>query len=303
MCNFPDLNRFLLKPDLSGKAGVEHVEAWLEYRAGKLMYDGKKVTDPDSSDTARCFYKIMWEDFLKNTGFRIHPKLVCHDEKPKVKYPNEDPKKYVQGDWMCSVWTTLKRGLELTYEKNHGGNLWKQEPYMSSLYRKCVTKRTYAEILNHFDKFSEVFEDTGVQTFIRLAYTYANLIIVPDGFNAARNLPTKDYWDETLKLYFNNQKALQCKTKKTKKEDEIISYNGGKKFHELVKASRANGSDSLFLDEWLDKDKDDKSRPLPDKELTTLDEWRALMQEMTERIKERRNKMDARINELMKQQH
>ena len=254
------------------------------------MDDGKKLKDPDCSDAACCFYIIMWGDFLKNTGFRPRPKLVCHAEKPKVKCPSEVPKKYVQGDWMCSVWTTLKRGLELTYEnKNAGKKLWEQEPYMSSLSStKGVTKRTYAEILNHFEDFREVLENATLQEFIKSAYTFANLIIVPDGFNVARSRPTDDYWDETLKRYFNNRKPLK---RKPKNGDEI---DFGTPFRKLVEKSR-NGSDSLFLDEWLDKD--NKSIPLPNKEPTTLDEWHDLVREMTRRIDNRREQMR---DELMK---
>ena len=280
-----DLNSFLLKPDLPPKAGVEHVQAWLEYKAKKLMDNGKKVTDPDCSDAAREFYTIMWDDFLEDTGFELRPE-------PRVFSKN--PEQYVQGDWMCSVWTTLKRGLELSYEKNnHGEKLWEQEPYMSSLDEKSVTERTYAEILNHFKEFSDVFGDATLQNFIRSAYTFANLIIVPDGFNVARSRPTDDYWDKTLEEYFINQEALQCETKK----EDCKTL-----FHDLVKASRDKCCDRLFLDEWFYNDK--KSiKMLPNKKLTKLDwpdGWHALMQEMTDRIDNRRVQMQVRINELMK---
>lgn len=291
MCNFPDLNRFLLKPDLSGKAGADHVKAWLEYKDKSLEDDdGKKVTDPDSSDAAREFYGIMWDDFLKNTGFRLRPKVVS---------PDEDPEKYVQGDWMCSVATTLGKGLVLYVKKHPESKIKGQrngvggyETYAPALLED-IKKETNQQ------QYSEIWGDPCLQDFIRSAYTFANLIIVPDGFNFSRNCTTKDYWDKTLEKYFNNQESLQCETKK---EDEIIIYDRGKQFHDLVKASRDNGGDELFLDEWFHNDK--KSiKMLPNKKLTKLDwpdGWHALMQEMTDRIDNRRVQMQVRINELMK---
>lgn len=290
MCNFPDLNRFLLKPDLSGKAGADHVKAWLEYKDKSLEDDdGKKVTDPDSSDAAREFYGIMWDDFLKNTGFRLRPKVVS---------PDEDSEKYVQGDWMCSVAITFKKGLILFVNEEKHKKLQKLFP--ERIREGVGGPKTYAPILlsdikkpDNEKKFQGLWGDPYLQNFIRSAYTFANLIIVPDGFNKARSSPTQDYWDETLERYFNNQEPLK---RKPKNGDEI---DFGTPFHDLVKASRDKCCDRLFLDEWFYNDK--KSiKMLPNKKLTTLDDWRALMQEMTDRIDNRRVQMQVRINELMK---
>lgn len=289
MCNFPDLNCFLLKPDLPPKAGVEHVQAWLKYKAGTLMDNGKKVTDPDSSDAARDFYRIMWGDFLNDTGFKLRPK-------PRVFSKN--PEKFVQGDWMCSVATTFRKGLirfvkekqlENLFPKGEKGIVVACETYVPILL--CDIACPYST-----KQFQEFWDDPVLQNFIRSAYTFANLIIVPDGFNNARYNSTKDYWDKTLKLYFNNQNPP---LDENKKEDCKTL------FHDLVKASRDNGGDELFLDEWLDKD--NNPIPLLDKELYTpnkpddwRDDWHALMQEMTERIDNRRVQMQARINQPMK---
>lgn len=255
MCNFPDLNRFLLKPDLSGKAGVDHVKAWLEYEAGYYC-EG----DPDSSCEARDFYTIMWEDFLNDTGFEL---------RPKPRGFSRNPDKYVQGDWMCSVWTTVKYGLKQAYKK------W-----------FLKTEDTFDVFLKNFDDFGEVFGDTHLQEFIRSAYTYANLIIVPDGFNSARNLPTKDYWDRTLKRYYKDKKSLKYKGKDVSTP-----------FRRLLDESKKQ-NDALCLSPWKIED----YNPIPFSNSVETD-WLTVMEKMTERIIERRKQMHARINKLMKQQH
>lgn len=267
-----DLNCFLLKPDLPHKAGVEHVKAWLEYKAGYYC-EG----DPDSSCEARDFYRIMWGEFLNDTGFEL---------RPKPRGFSKNPNKYVQGDWMCSVWTTVKYGLKQAYKKGF-----------------VKTEDTFDVFLKNFDDFGEVFGDTRLQEFIRSAYTYANLIIVPDGFNSARNLPTQDYWDKTMSLYFDKFDSKHPLQYKKKENGEIIDYDCGTPFRKLVEKSRENGSDRLFLDDWLDKD--NNPIPLLDKELNKPykpDDWRKLMEEMTKRIDKRREIMQVRINELMKQE-
>lgn len=255
MCNFPDLNRFLLKPDLSGKAGADHVKAWLEYKAG--YYCGG---DPDSSCEARDFYRIMWGEFLNDTGFEL---------RPKPRGFSRNPDKYVQGDWMCSVWTTVKYGLKQAYKK------W-----------FLKTEDTFDVFLENFDDFGEVFGDTHLQEFIRSAYTYANLIIVPDGFNSARYKPTQDYWDRTLKKYYKKEEPLE----------EPLKYKGkdvSTPFRRLLDESKKQ-DDALCLLPWADKD----YNPFSFSNSVKTD-WLAVMTEMTDRIDARRVQMQVRINKLM----
>lgn len=277
-----DLNSFLLKPDLRDEAGDKYVQAWLEYKAG--YYCGG---DPDSSCEARDFYRIMWGEFLNDTGFEL---------RPKPRGFSGVPEKYVQGDWMCSVATTLGKGLVL-YVKKHPESKIKgprngvggYETYAPALLED-IKKETNQQ------QYSEIWGDPVLQNFIRSAYTFANLIVVPDGFNSSRShQPTNDYWDETLLLYFK-EFDFECPL-------QYRQFDVGTPFHKLVKASRDNGGDELFLDEWF---KDDKKsiKMLPKKNLTKLDDWpddwHALMQKMTERIDNRRVQMQVRINELMK---
>lgn len=295
-----DLDSFLLKPNPPDKAEVDYVKVWLEYKAGTLKDDdGKKVKDPDISDAALDFYKTMWRDFLKATGF---------DLRPERRGFSQYPEKYVQGDWMCSVATTFKKGLILFVEKNKLVHLFPEGS------REVVGGlKTYVPILlNDIDnekKFQGFWGDSSLQEFIRSAYTFANLIIVPDGFNSARNRPTQDYWDRTLKKYYKDKESLKYKGKDVSTP-----------FQRLLDESKKQ-DDALCLSPWMIKDydpdpisffnpdeterlgKDDNSIPLRDKKLTTLDEWRDLMKEMTDRIDNRRGQMPEWIYEHTKQQH
>ncbi|MDY5129277.1 hypothetical protein R6G69_04610 [Actinotignum urinale] len=132
--------------------------------------------------------------------------------------------------------------------------------------------------------FRKFWEDEVLQNFIRSAYTSANLIIVPDGFNEARYPCTKDYWDRTLGYYFDYFNP----------EDPLVYKNCdvGTPFHTLVEKSREQG-DKLFLNEWLDQE--NKPKMLPNKNPISMEKWRELMLEMTRRIDRHR--------ELMTQYH
>lgn len=193
---------------------------------------------------------------------------------------------------MCSVATTFRKGLILFVKDN---DEWESE--LKKLQEKYDLKRKpnndvggpkiYGEILlkdmkkeRAEQKFQKFWEDEVLQKFIRSAYTSANLIIVPDGFNSARAQCTEDYWDRTLEYYFEYFNP----------EDPLVYKNcdAGTPFHTLVEKSREHG-DELFLNEWLDQE--NKPKMLPDKKPTSIEEWRELMAEMTRRIDRRRNQM------------
>ena len=265
MNNFFDLNCFLLDPELSEEASEKHVRTWLEYKKGG------GVEDPDSSDGARYFYKELWGERL---GITVRECRNTFSRKPS---------KYVQGDWMCSVWTTLKYALQEAYGENKNGDLWFQNPDIEKTFNgKSATNRTYGAILKHFDEFSELFEENTVQEFIRSAYTSANLIIVPDGFNTARsNRGTDDYWDLTLKKYYQDKAPLKSRSG---------GYDVAKPFRELLKKNQEQG-DPLCLSPWIDEQGNPILLPHSPKENKA--NWRSGMAEMTSRIKCRR--------ELMKQ--
>lgn len=260
MNDFFDLNCFLLDPKLPKEASKDHVLTWLEYKAGK------GVDDPDSSDGARYFYKELWGERL---GITVRECRNTFSRRPS---------KYVQGDWMCSVWWTLKYALQQTYGENENGYVWFQKPDIEDTFSGYkATKKTYDGILKHSEEFSEVFEDKTVQEFIRAAYTSANLIIVPDGFNVARGRDTRDYWDLTLKKYYEDEDPLDH----TLPNDDG-RYDVAAPFRKLLKKNQEEG-DPLCLSPWIDE----QGNPilLPHSPNDDKDNWRELMAEMTRRIK------------------
>lgn len=92
------LDQFLLDAELCGEPSPEHIKSWLEYKAGN------SIPDPDNSEESRHFYKSTWKDLLSELGMQIRPDRETF---------SGEPSKYVQGDWMCSVWTTMKTGLQI----------------------------------------------------------------------------------------------------------------------------------------------------------------------------------------------
>lgn len=278
MNDFFDLDCFLLDPKLSEEPSEEHVLTWLEYKAGG------GVEDPDSSDGARYFYKELWGERL---GITVRECRNTFSRRPS---------KYVQGDWMCSVWTTLKYALQQTYKENENGYVWFQKPDIEKTFTKNgdVTKKTFDAILKHFDEFGKVLKDKTVQEFIRAAYTPANLIIVPDGFNAKRNnRATEDYWDLTLKKYCQDKESLFYKPR-----NDDGKYDVAMPFRKLLKKNQEEG-DSLCLSPWIDEQGNPILLPhSPNDDKDNKDNWRELMAEMTRRITCRRELMAQYIEQL-----
>ena len=281
MNDFFDLNCFLLDPKLPKEASKDYVRTWLEYKAGG------GVEDPDSSDGARYFYKELWGERL---GITVRECRNTFSRRPS---------KYVQGDWMCSVWTTLKYALQQTYKENENGYVWFQKPDIEKTFTKNgdVTKRTFDAILKHFDEFGKVLKDKTVQEFIRAAYTPANLIIVPDGFNAKRNnRATEDYWDLTLKKYYQDKESLFYKPR-----NDDGKYDVATPFRKLLKKNQEEG-DPLCLSPWIDEQGNPILLPHPPKEdkdnKDDKGRWSELVAEMTRRITCRRELMAQYIDRL-----
>ena len=275
MNDFFDLDCFLLNPELSKEVSSEHVRTWLEYKARG------GVEDPDSSDGARYFYKELWGERL---GITVRECRNTFSRRPS---------KYVQGDWMCSVWTTLKYALQQTYKENENGYVWFQKPDIEKTFTKNgdATKKTFDAILKHFDEFGKVLKDKTVQEFIRAAHTPANLIIVPDGFNVKRNnRATEDYWDLTLKKYYQDKESLFYKPR-----NDDGKYDVATPFRKLLKKNQEEG-DPLCLSPWIDE----QGNPilLPDSPKENKANWRSGMAEMTSRIDLRRKLMAQYIEQL-----
>ncbi|MCD4557757.1 hypothetical protein [Schaalia sp. lx-100] len=262
-----DLNEFLLSPDSSAfpnemEDPTFHLKTWLEYKTGK------GVEDPDTTEWD--FYRSFWRDIP--------------EEKTFVELA-DNSKLCVTGDWMCSVATTLRKGLSI-FVKSEG---------LTDLFPPRARDgiggiKTYAPILLHDlekeeDKqaFRSFYKDGdfSLNEFIRQAYTRANLIIVPKGLNGARgiNATVQDYWDLTLEHVYLPQE--EC--------GELSEYREafGRLFDKY-------GRKGLFLEQWLDDE--DKLIPLPEKKIKSLDDWRKLVEAMTDRIKNRRKEIDEYLN-------
>lgn len=236
MNDFFDLDCFLLNPELPKEVSSDHVRTWLKYKKGG------GVEDPDASADARDFYQKIWKGFLEKSGLSLRPEANSF---------SENPDQYVQGDWMCSVATTFGKGLSLFVN----GNDELQKPFSDKfpdtpLRGGVGGYNTYAEILLKDmeeeavkQKFQDFWGDEVLQNFIRHAYTFANLIIIPDGFNEARYPSTKDYWDLTLKKYYPGKEPLDYPPGKA-----IKKYDVATPFRKLLKKNQEQG-DPLCLNE------------------------------------------------------
>lgn len=191
---------------------------------------------------------------------------------------------------MCSVATTFRKGLVLFI---------KEHDELRSLFPATVRDvvggyKTYAPILlkdmnktANEQELREFWEDRYLQEFIKSAYTPANLIVVPDGFNSARFNRTDDYWDETLRQLFVDFDS----------NDPLMyrGFNVGEPFSMLIKKSREDG-DGLFLDGWLDSE--NKAMMLPSKKPVSVADWHDLMHAMTLRIENRLQLMQRHLDTL-----
>lgn len=235
------LTEFLLYPTLSEQGTPEHIKKWLQYRAGKLC------SDPDEEEYS--FYSYVWSDEIAS----------------KRWVPTRPTPTRVTGDWMCSVWTTLKKGIKI-YDSEVVAR------HSIKLYKGCEE-----QLIEYFDEFS-IFQDSVLWDFVYSAYTRANLIIVPRGMNRDRGYKyygvTQDYWDKTMEA------LLSPPTK----DGALSEYR--ETFEQLLNHF---GREGLFLEEWIDEHR----RPimLPSTEPKSVEEWKILAQAMSNRISARREAM------------
>ncbi|MDO5671531.1 MAG: hypothetical protein Q4G30_01560 [Actinomycetaceae bacterium] len=274
-----DLEEFLIAPgdkEFQGAASKEHVKAWLAYKAGTLTCEcGNTVDDPDNTEQAHDFYKGVFPG-LNLTKARNDRRWVSTTS----DYGD------VQGDWMCSVWTTYRWGLEWLC-----GKQWKN--LKDDLEKEYPDKR-YApedfcgEILTRCDLFSKLHKNKLLQEFIREACTLANFVIVPDGMNRNRNFQTFDRWDVTLDLFWKQKdKKVSISGRNTSLDGADLS----RRFRALV------DSGCLFQTAWL-RQQGRVTHPLfgdscgvaskPKNE----EQWFTLVKEMTRRIRCRRKAME-----------
>lgn len=297
-----DVNAFLITKNraLDCNAHSDHVKAWLFYKAlqsgNRYIEDVENLlctkgyekfhcnirySDPDNTEMAWACYRQLWLD---------NPQLHC----VRRDYPAEPPKRgeqiVVQGDWMCSIWTTLIRGIK----KMHGSEWWKVikkvrhstgEKYseLGDIGDHSAAEEAALVLLGFDDIFDNALKEytDSLARFIREACTLANMVIVPNGFNAARYSKTKDYWDLTM-YHFVEQQI------------ELFGENSDLDLSKLMREMIDRDPNKLFLQEWLEEKDGKLKAKLLDGHSTkshlpkNTDDWKTLVEEMTERIKRRR---------------
>lgn len=267
MGNEFSLTQFLLQSDLPERGTEDHLRKWLEYKAGK----GPR--DPDSTETD--FYALLWGREIKTS--------LSVDTKP---FPV-----VIQGDWMCSVWTTLRRGLGIAHQrelKNAGIDVDKNGcPTVGSCIKNNNRPENNDKLLENLEMFTLLHHDV-VYDFIYNAYTRANLMIVPKGLNTARGgHPTDDYWDEALK-YLLEPLTVDAKYQPLREHAEF--------FQRLLGHFNISG---LLLEDWINDDQEPIM--LPGKKPGTEQEWLELVGSMNSRIESRRAQMEEYLSSLDKQ--
>ena len=254
----------------SGQGSPEHIRAWLEYRLGLRGYDR------DGTKEAFDFYGQIWQTEYHKKG---------RGSVAGVR---------IGADWMCSPWTTLKKGLRLIdgglfaqLEKELEAEKLRKARDLSWDERKKLTAQF---LLAHFEQCT-TFNEPFVWEFVYNALTRANLIIVPAGMNSARGLSREieDYWDKTM----------ECVLSPVKPGGSLSKY--APDFQKLLDHF---GIDGLCLGDWIKKDPMTNAMtpiPLPPKDPTTPEQWQELVEEMTRRIRSRREAMKKRLVSLQDQ--
>lgn len=302
MVNESNLNTFLVSPnrELDIKADARHVIAWLAYKAkesakyktevSNFLTDnpyfregeeiegnpGSMLIDPDGTDLAKDFYNSLW--------IQRHPKIEfrqfdAHYNKPK------SAEIIVQGDWMCSVWTTLKRGIVLSTRAKDYSNWW--DRISNTDLRESANNDDHqpedqaALLLLNIDDFKDVLlESAELSKFVREACTLANMVIVPNGFNVARSRTGYDYWDLSMLRFVQWEDARLF-------EDVDLAA--------LMRRLINEDPNRLFLQDWLDESNyalllpGHKTGPVLS---PTYDVWKELVTAMTCRIQQRRQRIE-----------
>lgn len=116
----------------------------------------------------------------------------------------------VTGETMCSFWTTYKQSLVLGAQEKLRELLGKPKV----TWARGVGLGILQDLFIHFDDegFNEVHSNKELQRFAQLTHCLGNMIIVPQGFNGARNKLavqekdyTYDYWDLSLEFLLHSE--------------------------------------------------------------------------------------------------
>lgn len=149
----------------------------------------------------------------------------------------------VSSDTMCSFWTTYKQALVLKE-----GEKLKKILGVDEISWNKFGLQSLIKIFINFDEFSLVNENKDFQRFAELTHCLGNMIIVPEGFNGARNRCTRDYWDLSLFKVLNSGAGSLDKYKSD--------------FRKIIEKFEISG---LGLDPWFNNPKKSSSH------LTELD--------------------------------
>lgn len=263
------LTEFLLDPRLSETPSEEHVKKWLEYRK-----EVSGIQDPDGTPEAFEFYEYLWKT-TDRTNKSASNRGTVHTNAGEVR---------IGGDWMCSVWTTLRLGLKILDSQTL------EEAGIANGRPTNLSCLQNGKLLENFDRFTLLKEEC-VHAFIYNAYTRANLIIVPAGTDQDRGMNSdrgcsrriEDYWDKTM----------ECVLPPEKPGGPLLKY--APDFKKLLDHF---GIDGLCLGDWIEKGNVMTPRPLPSKNPTTFEDWKKLVEAMTCRIKNRRETMKKYIETL-----
>lgn len=252
--------------------GRAYIRNWLAYQC--LHISGyERSLDIDSMPTARALYQ------------RLFPHAVYRD----FWAANSDPE--VQGDTMCSVWTSYKQRLVFA------GIL--------KSFKHGSKRRILPHLLTHFDdpEFAEVHDDPDLQQLCRWSHSIGGMVVVANGMNVARGTTlgwrlTGDYWDRLMQIL--DGKYL----------DRLVNDDhawGG--YLDQMRQLRGNNpvcpnADGLFLEAWLNLD--GTPRPLVEGRFETdspavpedLPTLQAVMREMAQRCQERGRQMEAHLRQL-----
>lgn len=285
------LTEFLLDPRLSDTPSEEHVKKWLEYKK-----KGSGIKDPDGTEDAHAFYSHLWGEEI-----RIYQ---LANTKP---FPI-----YIQGDWICSVWTTLRLGLKL-----FDSQALEEAEITLSGHDRCPTIKSCLQngkLMENFDRFT-LLKDERVHAFIYNAYTRANLIIVPKGLNSKRGgTPTNDYWDKAMERLLQPISAnteYQSLMEYAELFQRLLNNFGIDENDEAFNADHSKAP--LFLRDWISEDRkpewilsenEDASKRWQESSWNELvksitdNEWWELVKTMTCRIENRREAMKNYLDSL-----
>lgn len=178
------------------------IRNWLKYRL-------RGGYDCDASPLALAAYAKLW---------------------PNLEYrrATKGPADKVQGDTMCSFWTTYKQAIKLWGKETPEGARTLQKLGLTGNWGAGRTDL----LLENFTDFKEINEEATIREFAYRTHTIGNMIVVPSSMNVARAKIGHDYWDITLEKFYANPDGTA--------DPELSSA-----FQHML------DNNNMYLDDWL----------------------------------------------------